>query len=98
MFEECAAFERSLRELDAADAALVENEMAEYLGEQRLSVDELARQRPVLFEGTTKAALHQRASRLRQRLRSGGRAAVASKRPSLFHLLAELDGEGEVQP
>src|SRR5579863_4306387 len=61
--EECAAFERSLRDLDAADALLVRNEMAEYLGEQQLSVDELLRQHPVAFQNVTRAALDQRVGR-----------------------------------
>jgi hypothetical protein len=93
-FEECAAFERSLRELDAADALLVRNEMAQYLGEQHLSVDELLRQHPVAFQDVSRDALDQRVSRLRRRLRASGRTAALSKRPSLYTLLAEFEKEG----
>jgi hypothetical protein len=92
--EECAAFERSLRELDGADALLVRNEMANYLGEQHLSVDELLRQHPVAFQDVTRDALDQRLSRLRRRLKASGRSAVPRQRPSLLTLLGELEQEG----
>jgi hypothetical protein len=95
VLEECAAFERSLRELDRADELLVRNYMASYLGEQPLSVDELQRQHPVVLGGLTRDALDQRMSRLRHKIKVRGKKVLtSSKGTSLYQLIAEFDEGG----
>jgi hypothetical protein len=96
MLAKCAAIERSLRDLEAVDALLVHNEVASYLGEQRLSVQELQRQHPVVLDGMTRAALDQRISRLRRRLAAGGKASppTRDRSSSLCTIMAEIESEG----
>jgi len=88
-FAERAAIEGQLRELEPVDALLIRNEMARYLGEDRVTVEELMERHPVLLGGYQRDALDQRVSRFRKRLRQGGLAAIRTRgAPSLAEVLA----------
>jgi hypothetical protein len=78
-FGERAAIEAQLRELDPVDAVLVRNELARYLGEERVTIEELTRRHPVLLGGHKRDALDQRMSRFRRRLLSGGLRAIRTR-------------------
>jgi hypothetical protein len=87
---ERAAVEQRLRELDPADAALVRNELAAYLGDERLTVEQLGREHPLLLGESRRDALDQRISRFRKKLRAGGLDAVRKRpRPPLVQKLGE---------
>jgi hypothetical protein len=89
-FAERAAIEERLRELEPVDALLIRNELAKYLGEERVTVDELMRRHPVLLGGYQRDALDQRISRFRRKLRKGGLAAIRTRgAPSLAEVLSE---------
>jgi hypothetical protein len=87
---EKAAVERRLRELDPADAALVRNELAAYLGEDRLTVEQLTAEHPLLLGDARRDALDQRISRFRKKLRAGGLEAVRKRtQPALADKLGK---------
>ena len=91
---ERASIECNLRMIDPVEAALIRNELHEVLGEQYLSIEGLQRAHPALLGSSSRAALDQRASRLRQRLKERGRAGAPRRHePSLYQLLTSLDGE-----
>jgi hypothetical protein len=90
---ERAAIETRLRELDPVDAVLVRNELARYLGDDRLTVDELIARHPVLLGEYRRDALDQRISRFRRRVAAGGLAAV--RRPDRRSLADLLLGPGD---
>jgi hypothetical protein len=85
---EKSAIESRLRELDPVDAVLVRNELARYLGEERVTLEELMVLHPVLLGGHKRDALDQRISRFRRRVAAGGLEAVRRPgRRSLVELL-----------
>lgn len=87
---ERAAVERRLRTLDPTDAALVRNELATYLGEDRLTVEQLTHEHPLLLGDARRDALDQRISRFRKKLRAGGLEAVRKRdRPALAEKLGK---------
>lgn len=91
---ERAAIEVQLRQLEPVEAVLVRNELHDVLGEQHLSVEQLQREHPALLGGLSRAALDQRASRLRRRLKErGSSAAPLRESPSLYQFLSTLEGE-----
>jgi hypothetical protein len=89
---EKAAIEERLRALDPVDAVLVRNELARYLGEERVTVDQLVVLHPVLLGGMKRDALDQRISRFRRKVAAGGLGAV--RRPERRSLAELLLGPG----
>jgi hypothetical protein len=92
-FREAATIQHRLRAIEPVEAALAENALADYLGKQRVSLERLQREHPLLLGSFSRDALDQRASRLRRRLQQRGRKLPARKHPSLTELLETLDGE-----
>jgi hypothetical protein len=94
-----AAVSVELRKLDSADALLLRNRVAPDLDEQRLSIELLTRDHPLVLGTMTRAAADQRVSRLLRRLRERGPAGLPGrKQPSLIDLFEDADAEeGEPQ-
>jgi hypothetical protein len=85
-----------LRTIDPVEAALLQNDLHAVLGEQHLSVEELQRSHPALLGTLSRAALDQRASRARRRLREGGANGLPRrKQPSLYEFITTLTDELE---
>jgi hypothetical protein len=90
-FQLRAALELRLREMEAADAVLVRNAFAPALDEQRLEVERLAAEHPLLLGERRRDALDQQVSRLRRRMAAGD--WPRRRGPALIDLLAEQDDE-----
>jgi hypothetical protein len=84
-----AALELKLREMDAADAVLIRNAFAPALDEQRLEVERLAAEHPLLLGARRRDALDQQVSRLRRRMVEGD--WPRRRGTALIDLLAESD-------
>ena len=90
---EAAAIQHRLRDLDPVEGALVDNALADYMGRQRVSLERLQKEHPLLLGPISRAALDQRASRLRRRLLEHGKRLPSRRFPSLTDVLETLDGE-----
>ncbi len=80
-----AQLEALLRGMDARDAVLIRNYFAPVHGEQRLEVDRLMKQHPLLFRNQPRNTVDQR---LRRRLKKLPSSAPMRTRPALIDLLA----------
>jgi hypothetical protein len=82
-----ARLRAALRELRLAESVLLENALANLLGEERLELQRLQDERPVALEGMTRQAMDQRVSRGRRALIRPGQAWPRRRNPALFDLL-----------
>jgi len=80
-----AALELKLRDMDAADALLIRNAFAPALDEQRLEVERLQAEHPLLLGERRRDAIDQQVSRLRRRIAAGDWPERRS--PALIDLL-----------
>jgi len=80
-----AALELKLRDMDAADALLIRNAFAPALDEQRLEVERLQAEHPLLPGERRRDAIDQQVSRLRRRIAAGDWPERRS--PALIDLL-----------
>jgi hypothetical protein len=92
-FLERAAVERNLRDVDAVDATLIKNALGPHLGNQYLSIEELQRAHPVLLAPHSRNGLDKRSSRLRERLERRAEGLPPRKRPSLYQVLTDIEGD-----
>lgn len=90
---EQAQIVRNLRDVEAVDAALIQNALAPSMGEQRVSLEQLQRKHPLLLGRRSRDALDQRASRLRKRLRQRVGRLPRRARPSLYQVIAKIGEE-----
>jgi hypothetical protein len=90
-----AALELKLREMDAPDAVLIRNAFAPALDEQRLEVERLRAEHPLLLGDRKRDALDQQVSRLRRRIAAGEWPERRS--PALIDLIADSE-EPEEEP
>jgi hypothetical protein len=81
-----AALELKLREMDATDAVLIRNAFAPALDEQRLEVERLKAEHPLLLGDRRRDAIDQQVSRLRRRIAAGD--WPERKAPALIDLIA----------
>jgi len=70
-FKVRAKLELKLREMDATDAVLIRNAFAPALDEQRLEVERLKAEHPLLLGDRRRDAIDQQVSRLRRRIAAG---------------------------
>jgi len=82
-----AALELKLRDMDAADALLIRNAFAPALDEQRLEVERLQTEHPLLLGERRRDAIDQQVSRLRRRIAAGD--WPERRAPALIDLLTE---------
>jgi len=90
MLERRAKWEARLAELDARDAILVRNELADAFGDQRLSVELIRERHDLAFGGVETGTLHTRLTRVRDRMRRKGPAIRRRRRVSLLDLAGDL--------
>ena len=81
-----AALELKLREMDATDAILIRNAFAPALDEQRLEVERLKAEHPLLLGERRRDAIDQQVSRLKRRIAAGD--WPERKSPALIDLIA----------
>lgn len=67
-----AEFVARLDQMDPADAVLLRNMGAEIMGEERLTIDQLRRQHPLMLDDVSNAAARKRLERIRKRLERTG--------------------------
>lgn len=82
-----AALELKLRDMDAADALLIRNAFAPALDEQRLEVERLQAEHPLLLGERRRDAIDQQVSRLRRRIAAGD--WPERRAPALIDLLKD---------
>ena len=82
-----ARLRAALRELRLADAVLLENALANLLGEDRRELVDLQAERPVALDGLSRQAMDQRVSRGRRALTRPRQGWPSRRRPALFDLL-----------
>lgn len=88
-----ADLELKLRDMDAADAVLIRNAFAPALDEQRVEVERLQAEHPLLLGDRRRDALDQQVSRLRRRMTAGDWPTRRS--PALIDLIIEAENEAE---
>jgi len=90
--ERRAEFVARLDEMDSADAVLLRNVGAEVMGEERLTIDQLRRQHPLVLDDVSNVAARKRVERIKKRLERTGSLAPEgglSRRRTLGAFLLE---------
>ncbi|MGH7298188.1 MAG: hypothetical protein ACRELB_24825 [Polyangiaceae bacterium] len=83
-----AELDELLRDMNARDAVLIRNFLASAFDEQKLEIDRLMHEHPLLYHDTKRGAIDQRLSRLRRSVEQAGPAALPVRRaPALIDLL-----------
>ena len=82
-----ARLRSALRELRLPESVLLENALANLLGEERTELPELQDAHPMALEGLSRQAMDQRVSRGRRALINGPEKWPSRRRPALFDLL-----------
>lgn len=82
-----ARLRAALRELRLPESVLLENALANLLGEDRMELPELQAEHPVALEGLSRQAMDQRVSRGRRALTQESSQWPSRRRPSLFDML-----------
>lgn len=82
-----AKLRSALRELRLPESVLLENALANLLGEDRSELPDLQSEHPLALEGMSRQAMDQRVSRGRRALVAGPEKWPRRRRPALFDLL-----------
>lgn len=88
-----ARLRKALRELRLPESVLLGNALSGLLGEQRQELPDLQRDRPVALDGLSRQAMDQRVSRGRKALTRSHEDWPRRKRPALFDLVSDDEGE-----
>lgn len=86
-----ARLREALRELRLPESVLLENALANMLGEERLELPDLQANRPVALAGLSRQAMDQRVSRGRRALHKAQEQWPRRRKPSLYDMLREDD-------
>lgn len=93
-----ARLRSALRELRLPESVLLQNALANLLGEDRLELPELQAEHPAALEGLSRQAMDQRVSRGRRALAKSSSQWPSRRRPSLFDLLRTPSTEPALEP
>ncbi len=86
-----ARLREALRELRLPESVLLENALANILGEERLELPDLQASRPVALGGLSRQAMDQRVSRGRRALHKAQEQWPRRRKPSLYDMLRDDD-------
>lgn len=93
-----ARLRAALRELRLPESILLQNALANLLGEDRLELPDLQAEHPVALGGLSRQAMDQRVSRGRRALTQPSSQWPSRRRPSLFDLLRAPDPDPVLEP
>lgn len=91
-----AKLRAALRELRLPESVLLENALANILGEDRVELPDLQSAHPVALEGMSRQAMDQRVSRGRRALSRGNEHWPRRRRPALFDLVRDRGEDDDV--